>query len=316
MQFTTRAEVESAIEHYLMRPSRITGEHLSPSYKKRVRLSFSDEIKDLVLGNLRGGDLMRAIDIELTKRKRTYSSVGLVVIAQVLYYYDYINEEEYKRWMREGTNRYKPRRPLSEKIMSKDQLKAYFDIFLTYPYEDFFASRLYVYSALLLITGARSGAIIPVKMTDFTLTETEMTLKIKRLKSGNHQYQVIHVPLDVPLPNGQKFGEALYRYLSVRPSSEYLLCDEDGAHKSGITMSMNHRMNRHGRNLGMDRLTPHMFRFTCASIISDHVGVRQAQQLLGHADLKTTLRYANVFYDNTSKVSIANGFNALAQSYA
>jgi integrase len=314
MQFTSRAEVQDAVEHFLLRPSRITGEPLSEFYKKRVRHCFDDTAKDLFVSGLRGGDLMRAVDKHLATRARTYASIGMVVISQVAYYYDLLTESEYIKWMREGASRYKPKRPVSEKILNKEQLKDYFDIFLDYSYDHFYNARLQCYASLLLLTGARSGAIVPVKMKDFTLTETDMTLKIKRLKSGNHQEQVIHIPLDVPLPHGKKFGEVLYQWLSIKPVADYLFCDLNGDHKSGIQMALYHRMFDQGQKIGMERVTPHMFRFTCASIVADHVGVRQAQQLLGHSDYKTTLRYANIFYDNTSKTSISTAFGTLASA--
>ena len=311
MQFTSREQVQDAVEHYLLRPSKVTGNALSKEFKKRVRLCFNDPVKDLIVSGLRGNDLMRAVDAYLATRARTYASIGMVIISQVAHYYDLITEEEYLRWMREGTSRYKAKIPVQEKILNREQLKQYFDIFLMHPYDDFFNARLYLYSAMLLLTGARKGAILDLKTSDFKLTEIDMVINIKRLKSGNHTEQTIYIPLDVPLPNGQKFGEALYRYLSLKPVSEYLFCDMEGLQKSGLFMSLYHRMMAQGAKIGLKRLTPHMFRFTCASIVADHVGVRQAQQLLGHSDYKTTLKYANMFYDNTSKASISTAFSTL-----
>jgi hypothetical protein len=40
--------------------------------------------------------------------------------------------------------------------------------------------------------------------------------------------------------------------------------------------------------------------------------LKQAQQLLGHSDMRTTLRYAGHFYDNVSRKTIANGFSSFA----
>lgn len=315
MYFHSPAEVADALEHFLIRPSKATGRQITEGTAKTVRYFFTDKVKDVLCSGLRDGELMREIDWALKDESKTHRSIGIVSIGQFANYYELISDDVYKWWAREGNKRYKPNKPVSERIISKENLKKYFDLFLEDDINHFTQARLYLYSALLLISGARQKAIINLNYEDLSLTETELTISIRRLKSFNVARQIINIPLDVKLPNGRPFGEALYRYLSVRPNTKELFVDTLGVRGPGLFMSCMHQMERHGKKAGIGHVTPHMFRFTCASIVSDYVGIKQAQQLLGHTDIKTTMRYASQFYTNLSRATISNGFGGLSESY-
>jgi integrase len=313
--FTSAAAVDEGLEHYSLRPSKMTGRPLAATTVRRIRYFMTPKAKDVFTSGLTGHELMIAIDRAFETESKTHRSIGIIMIAQFANYYGLIDDEVYAWWSKEGDKRYKPNKPVAERIIQRDKLKRYFDRFLQDDPNHFTAARLYCFSSILLLTGARQHAIVELKMDEFTLTETEMTINIKRLKSANSALHTIHVPLDVLLPNGRPFGEALYRYLSLRFNNEYFFMDTENRHGSGLHMSLRHQMERHGKLADCGHITPHMFRFTCASIISDHIGVRQAQQLLGHTDMKTTLRYAGHFYDNVSKATISNGFSSFSNHY-
>lgn len=310
--FTSTDQVADALEHYCLRPSKITGRQLSVSTARRLRYLMTDEAKSVFASGLTGGDLMRALDRCYENEARTYRSLGIVMLAHFANYYGLLSDAECKWWSAEGNKRYKPSKPVKERIISREDLKVYFDGFLEKSPDHFTASRLYCLSSLLLLTGARAQAIIEIKVSDIKITETEAAISIRRLKSANTEPQVIHIPLDVPLPNGRPFGEALYGWLDVRLQNDLMFMDVNNTHGSGLGMSIRHQMEKHGKRHGLKHITPHMFRFTCASIISDHVGLKQAQQLLGHSEMRTTLRYAGHYYDNVSKATISNGFNQFA----
>lgn len=310
--FTSVDQVTDALAHYCLRPSRTTGRPLADSTAKRLGYLLTDDIKQVFASGLRGNDLMWAIDRAYEGSARTNRSLGIVMLAQFANYYGMLSDEEAKWWSVEGNKRYKPLKPVSERIIQRDALKVYFDGFLEQSPDHFTAARLYCISSLLLLTGARALAIFELKMTDIKLTETDATITMRRLKSSNTAPQIIHIPLDVPLPNGRPFGEALYGWLDIRLQNDMLFMDVNNACGRGLGMSIRHQMEKHGKRLGLPKFTPHMFRFTCASIISDHVGIKQAQQLLGHTELRTTMRYAGQFYDNVSKATISNGFNQFA----
>lgn len=315
MYFQSVEEVSNALEHFLIRPSKSTGRQITEHTAKTVRYYFTPKVKEALCSTLRDGELMREIDWALQDESKSHRSIGIVAISQFANYYEMVSDEVHRWWVREGNKRYKPNKPVSERIISKENLKRYFDMFLLDDPNHFTQSRLYLYSALLLLSGARQKAIVSLNYEDLSLTETELTISIRRLKSFNVARQLIHIPLDVKLPNGRPFGEALYRYLAVRPNTKELFVDTLGVHGPGLFMSMMHQMERQGKRAGIGHVTPHMFRFTCASIVSDYVGLKQAQQLLGHSDIKTTMRYAGQFYTNVSRTTITNGFNGLSESY-
>lgn len=315
MYFQSVDEVSNALEHFLIRPSKATGRQITKHTAKTARYFFTQKVKEVLCSGLRDGELMREIDYALMGESKTHRSIGVAVIAQFTNYYELTTDEVYKWWVREGNLRYKPNKPVSERIISKENLKKYFDLFLQDDPSHFTQARLYLYSSLLLLSGARQRAIVSLCMDDFMLTETELVLSIRRLKSFNISKQIINIPLDVKLPNGRPFGEAVYKYLALKPSTSELFVDTLGVHGPGLFMSMMHQMERHGKKAGIGHVTPHMFRFTCASIVSDYVGIKQAQQLLGHSEMRTTMRYAGQFYDNVSRATISNGFAGLNESY-
>lgn len=310
--FNSREEVKHALEHYLLRPSKMTGRRLSEHTAIRNRIFMTDDVKDVFCTSLKDGDFMRAVDRALEKSSKSHRTVGIATIAQVANYYGIIDDKEYSWWSKEARRRYKPNKTVAERIIPKDNLKKYFDGFAELDQELMTNHRLYIYSALLLVTGARQRSIIDLKMEDISISQTECTIAITRLKSAMTTKQIIHIPLDTPLPNGSVFAEPLYNYLAVRPTSEWFFVDVNGLHGSGLFMSLMHQMSRLGRYTNIGHVTPHMFRFTTASIVSDHVGIKQAQYLLGHSDIKTTMRYASLQYENTSRSTISGAFNALS----
>ncbi len=315
MYFQTVEEVSNAIEHFLLRPSKATSRPITAGTAKNTRYYFTAKVREVMCSGLRDGDLMREVDYALQGESKTHRTVGIVSISQFANYYGLISDEVHKWWAREGNRRYKPNKPVSERIISAENLKKYFDMFLQDDPSHFTQARLYLYSSLLLLSGARQKAIVSLRMEDITLTESELTLSIQRLKSFNIARQIIHIPLDVKLPNGRSFGEAVYKYLALRPNTSELFVDTMGVHGPGLFMSMMHQMEKQGKRAGIGHVTPHMFRFTCASIVSDYVGIRQAQQLLGHTELRTTMRYAGQSYANVSRTTISSGFGSLSESY-
>lgn len=311
--FSSPAAVREALHHYSLRPSKTTGRTLSQSTGKLLQYFMTDEVAGAFCTSLRGHELMREIDRRLVDAPTTYRSVGIVMLSQFANYYQFLNEEEYKWWCREGGKRYKPRTPISEKVLSRTTLKKYFDGFLADDPDHYTKARLYCFSALLLMSGARHSAIAELKASDIRISDNTITISIRRLKSSNTAPQVIHIPMDVLLPNGRPVGEAIHSYIDIRPNCDMLFTTWTGEHGSGLKMSIRNQMLRHGARFCEGEIVrPHMFRYTTASIVSDHVGVRQAQHLLGHANLETTMRYAGHFYDNVSSKTIATAFKGFA----
>lgn len=310
--FNSPAAVREALEHYCLRPSKTTGRPLSAKTGKWMRYIMTDTAAEAFASGLTGNALMWDLDRRFETAPKTYRSIGIVALAQFANYYGLLNPDEYRWWCAEGNARYKPEKPVSERILSRATLKAYFDPFLEVDVDRFTQARLYCYSSLLLLSGARHNAIITLKSANINITETVATINITRLKSANTALHTIHIPMDVPLPNGRPVGEAIHGYLNLRPESEYFFTDWYGKHGSGLDMSIRHQLHAHASKYCERHITPHMFRFTCASIVADHVGIKQAQQILGHAQMSTTLRYAGHFYDNVSSKTITTAFKGFA----
>ena len=59
------------------------------------------------------------------------------------------------------------------------------------------------------------------------------------------------------------------------------------------------RLREHGKKLGLQRVYPHKFRRTLATMAIDKgMPIEQLQQLLGHRKIDTTLQYAMVKQSN------------------
>jgi integrase len=304
---------EQAFDEFYNRTSARTGKPIKESTKERDRRFFTPAVVEVISSGLCGDDLMRHIDQAIAGENKTCRSIGMTIIAYFCSYHGLIDEAERIRWRRVGHTRDHKRRPLEDKILSPEDLRLFFEHFNKLDANDFVAQRLHLWCSMLIVTGARRAALTALRSENVRLTETTMTISIPRLKTGYESKQSIHIPLDTMLPHGRTFGEVLYMYLGIKQPSEYLFVMRDGEWAPVLQHILSKHVWKHGRKAGCTnpKITPHMFRFTCATIIADTVGIRQAQQLLGHSSITTTQLYANKFFYNNTAETISQAFAKL-----
>jgi len=146
--------------------------------------------------------------------------------------------------------------------------------------------------SLLYGTGLRRGELARLNVADWS--SQEGTLRIDGQKTGRQRQ--VAVPaltarcLETYLTHRQNHLEALGRSAS---SEAALLVNKDGARLSGFALSRG--LRRLGRQAGVEKLTLHQFRHSCASdLLEQGTHLPEVQRLLGHQCVATTVRYLQI----------------------
>jgi integrase/recombinase XerC len=131
--------------------------------------------------------------------------------------------------------------------------------------------------------GLRVSECVGLDVGDLEAAE----IRVRRGKGGK----------DRVVPLGDKARQALDAYLPRRaalaPRSAALFCNARGGRVSA--RSVRRFIDRHAVGSGVPRTHPHALRHSYAThLLGSGADLRSIQELLGHASLKTTARYAHV----------------------
>jgi integrase/recombinase XerD len=143
------------------------------------------------------------------------------------------------------------------------------------------ASKAFPAAVLLLIsTGLRVGELVQLRPADFDAEGGGLHVRGK----GRRERRVFVVDAEL---------RRLLEALGARKGAVCLLSD------SGMpwsTQAVRRSLRQFARDCGIDvRVTPHMLRHTCATLLlEDGVDLRFLQRLLGHENIATTAIYAHV----------------------
>jgi site-specific recombinase XerD len=132
---------------------------------------------------------------------------------------------------------------------------------------------------LLLATGLRVGELVGLRGGDFDPDSGSLLVRGK----GRRERKVFVVDAD------------LRRLLAIRAASAGVACLWSGGH-GWTTQGVRRRLADFAVAAGIARrITPHMLRHTCATLLlEDGVDLRVLQRLLGHENIATTAIYAHV----------------------
>jgi integrase len=302
---------DHALTRFFSRTSKRTGRPIAEVTVARDKTFFNDDIRDVFCSGLTGDDLMRRLDEYAHLKPLSWRHIGLYNYCQFARYNGLIDGLQADFWKHEAISRRVTQVTAEDKILQPDDLSKVFNHLASLDHSVHHNARLHLYVALSFVCGARRSALSDLRMDDFSLTKTELVLKMPRLKSPSLSKLVVHVPLDTVLPHNRTVGDVLYTYLSVRTPGEHLFNEQDGSFNDKVRYALGMAVKRMGDKLGVHKLSPHSFRYTFASMVSDYVGIRQAQAVLGHANITTTQRYAGVGYSNMSADTITSGFSRL-----
>ena len=124
-----------------------------------------------------------------------------------------------------------------------------------------------------------------------------MVLIVSLLFSGVSIAEDIEKNL-VVVASGSAFGDALMKYLKVRPSSKArkVFLVEKGTHRGKpiSVRGIQKRIEYYAKQIGMD-VSCHQLRHTMATqLLNADADLVTIQDLLGHSQIKTTQRYCKV----------------------
>jgi site-specific recombinase XerD len=145
--------------------------------------------------------------------------------------------------------------------------------------------------SLLYGTGLRRGELQRLNLTDFDLTER--LLRMDGRKTGCQRTAAVpELTLQCLQAYLPQRANQLHK-LGVNAPQAALLVDQFGGRLSSHAISLG--IKRIARRSGLEDITLHQFRHTCASDLLE-AGVRlpEVQRQLGHACITTTVRYLHV----------------------
>jgi integrase len=154
-------------------------------------------------------------------------------------------------------------------------------------WESFHTFRDLALVGLMLYEGLRSGEVLALQIADVRLSEGEILVRGK----GNKQRL---------LPLSQDIGQVLQKYLWLeRPaaaSSALFVCLK--GRSRGATLShagLRSLFRYHRRTSEIPQANPHRFRHTFgADMVRAGISLPALQQLMGHAQIRTTMRYVQL----------------------
>lgn len=151
---------------------------------------------------------------------------------------------------------------------------------------------------VMLGTSARIGEVLAIRRCDVDVTTTPATLRICGTLVYERRvgtYRQAHPKTDrsnrvVALPSFT--AEALRRRLSVMTdrSPEALVFSSRGGTPL-TTANVRRQLRKVLGDAGIERVHPHMFRRTVATVVNEQASVNLAAELLGHTDPKVTIEH-------------------------
>ncbi len=140
---------------------------------------------------------------------------------------------------------------------------------------------------MLYSTGIRVGELVNLDINDINFHERECVVYGKGEKERKVYFDA-------------KTKLHLMKYLNERSdSSKALFVTLNKPHKRFQISGVEIRIRKIGRSLGYENIHPHKFRRTMATrAIDKGMPIEQVQQLLGHRQIDTTMKYAMVNQNN------------------
>ncbi len=131
---------------------------------------------------------------------------------------------------------------------------------------------------ILLDTGARHGEICTLEWSQINLTNRSIALWRSKVKNESILFMSDRV-----------FDVFTRRY--ANRNSTFVFTDSQGAARKHINMTFHKAFQR----AGLPDCSPHTLRHTLATrLIQNGMNLYEVKEILGHSDIKTTMRYAHI----------------------
>ncbi|MBL7057805.1 site-specific integrase [Patescibacteria group bacterium] len=144
---------------------------------------------------------------------------------------------------------------------------------------------------LAIKTGLRFGELIALDWSDVDLVKNVLTIRRTIvggvLQNSTKSNKIRHVELNSD-------GNCMLK--GRQKVTGYVFCNEGGSIKQGSACKY---LERLCKRVGLRHIGWHVFRHTFASHLAQNgIAIQVIQQLLGHSDIRTTLRYSHLSSSN------------------
>jgi len=162
---------------------------------------------------------------------------------------------------------------------------------------------------VLYSTGMRRGELERLEVKDWD--REHAVIKVDGKKTGRERKvpvpEIVYRSIEAYLPLRQNL------LLKQGEKQERLLINQRGMPLTGDKISS--RISRLCRRIGIDPVTVHQFRHSCASdMLEEGAGILEVQKVLGHATVGTTFRYTAVSDPERKKAITRHPINRMLGS--
>lgn len=160
------------------------------------------------------------------------------------------------------------------RFLSYDEARKMLDLWLEWHQPD-----MYAFTVFGLHTGARLGALLQVRWSDFTVGYTKVLFKNQDKKSHIRTLPMSKIAIAAMEDMRQRYPDSTGPFAHFKPEGGHL-------------RDMWSRMRAH---TGWDDVVIHTLRHTCATWMLEKSGnLKKVQTWLGHRNIVTTLKYAKL----------------------
>lgn len=245
---------------------------------KNALIGLINFVENRPLDTLTLEELKRYLLFLAERRKKSYSTINIVLNAYKFYREQVLNHPKL------------PYMPLPKakvpktapKVFSRQEVKALIDNTLGFKYK--LAFRL-IYAA-----GLRVSEMCMLKISDIDFERR--TIRVEQAKGQKDRIVML----------SEKLIPDLKYYLNVKKPKKYLIENAD-THEPLSTRTLQIVFEEVVAKAGVKKMGIHALRHSFAThLLESGTDIRQIQLLLGHSDIRTTMRYTHVSNDQLSRI--------------
>lgn len=293
----------------MSRTKQRNGTYNEETFKRSLYVFLLDGMPELFTSESTNMDFVQKATALMQDAPESYYSHGLKsYVIPFAWWCGIIDADTMLRWKRLVPNYRAAVHVIDRTPSTKDVVSFFTDLRTRHDANDFWSCCYDAIACTLLLTGARRQQIVSLvagQDVHVAFDEAGDTVRFKFIpyKDYSRNRHMVVVPLSTSLPGGGTYGDYLYDWIDARPRvAESFFCRPDGT-------PLNPRMiydfirTRFHQSTGT-AYTPHAMRSFTVSLVANTQSVEQAQHLVGHRHLSTTMKYHNPYANGSQSAAI------------